>query len=273
MPKVDKEDTRDDDRRRSLVGEKLHHRELRGAGENEKTHRRDLKRVEPGLASDNAEGRSDDESGSQDRPPLGQRAARRVTILAREVDQPGSASNSARRWPRSTCCPTLARTRVTFPSVGASTRSSIFIASTTNRRSPRRTRRSATACAAMTKPGIGAATSAPAVASTSRSRAPVSSSQVPPPTLAQTTPLLAAAEARDPSTSHRCASSTASTRWPANAYGPLPMRRTASSRAPSRRTIVVALPSPMRQAPVPVHGSAGSRAPATTAAAATAYAP
>src|SRR5438477_335038 len=272
MPKVDKEDTRDDDRRRCLVGEKLHHRELRGAGENEKTHRRDLKGVEPGLASDNAEGRSDDESGCQDRPPLGQRAARRLGFFAREMDQTGSASNSARRWPRSTCCPTLARTRVTFPSAGASTRSSIFIASTTKRRSPRRTRRSATAWAAMTRPGIGAATSAPAAASIRRSRGPVSISHVVPPTLVHTMPALAAAAAWEPSTSQRCASSRAATRWPAYVYGPLPRRRTACSRAPSRRTIVVALPSPMRQAPVPVHGSPRSRAADATAAAATAYA-
>ena len=67
-----------------------------------------------------------------------------------------------------------------MPSAGASTRSSIFIASTTKRRSPRRTFWSAFVCAAMTTPGIGAATSEPIVSSTFRGRIDVSSSYVSP---------------------------------------------------------------------------------------------
>src|SRR5438132_14081251 len=106
MPEIDEEDARDHDRGRGRLGEKSHHRELRSAGEYQKAHGGDLNWLEPRLPGYDAEGRSDDEGRPEDRPTLGQRAARRVAILTRETDQTGSASNSASRCPRSSFCPT-----------------------------------------------------------------------------------------------------------------------------------------------------------------------
>src|SRR6266511_821535 len=103
MTEIDEEDARDDDRDWCGLGEELHHRELRGAGENQKTHTDDLYRLQSGLSRNNSEGRSDEEGGPEHRPPLDERKACRVAVLPPELVQTASASNSASRWPRSTC--------------------------------------------------------------------------------------------------------------------------------------------------------------------------
>src|SRR5438445_5353627 len=213
MPQIDEEDRRDHDRRGGAFCEQPDHRELGRTRENEKAHRRDLDRLESRLPRDDPEGDADHDGGAHNGPAFAHCEPRRVSIPS--LDQTVSASNSARRWPRSTCWPTRARTRLTVPSAGAVTRSSIFMASTTKSSSPRLTARSACAGAAMITPGIGATTSAPALCSTLRSRGAVSSSQVPPRQVVHTRVLAAAAAAGSPSTVHRWRSSAAATRCPA----------------------------------------------------------
>ena len=101
MARIDEEHRADHERERRTRREELEHRELRRAREHDEAHAHGLERISSGLTGDDAEGGADDDRRGEHRPALAERAARRDGRA--DVGAQRAGSNSARRWPRSTC--------------------------------------------------------------------------------------------------------------------------------------------------------------------------